>query len=217
MRRGFKRSWCASFVVLLLLSLSSAQSQGPSSSSSSPSQAVSGSEDSLAAVVRRAKVQKDGHSKKVITDDDLQSGLGPLPRLKTDEAENGEDVIAAIAKYKQSHSPEQTETVVRRWYNEYDTELAAAIKNNLETKEVRGASVNNAYEVCQNEQDYSECRRRQVAEAKGARYDQADIARTGQWIVRLQHSLSNVRNRLLQMGFRYDWFKVRTTNNIDRF
>lgn len=214
MRPGFKRFWCAGFVVLLLLSLSSAQSQGPSSSS--PSQAVSGSEDSLGVAVKRAKVQKDGHSKKVITDDDLQSGLGPLPRLKTDEAENGEDVIAAIAKYKQSHSPEQTETVVRRWYNEYDTELAAAIKNNLETKEVRGASVNNTYELCQNEQDYSECRRRQVAEAKG-RYDQADIARTGQWIVRLQHSLTNIRNRLLLMGLRYDWFKVRTTNNIDRF
>jgi hypothetical protein len=181
------------------------------------SQIAPGSEDSLGAVVRRAKAQRDGHSKKIITDDDLQSSLGPLPLLKMNEAENGEDVIAAIAKYKQSHSPEQTETVVRRWYNEYDSELAAAIKNNLETKAARGASLSNAYELCQNEQDYSECQRRQVAEAKGARYDEADIARTGQWIVRLQHSLSNVRNRLLQMGLRYDWFKVRTTNNIDRF
>jgi hypothetical protein len=71
--------------------------------------------------------------------------------------------------------------------------------------------------LCDDSQDYEQCAKRRVAEEHGARYDIAEVASTNQQIVRLQHSLMNIRNRLLQMGFRYDWFKVRTTNNIDRF
>jgi hypothetical protein len=133
------------------------------------------------------------------------------------EAENGEDVIAAIISYKQSHSAEQTEEAVRRWFDEYDKELEEAIQSNIEIKAVRGANVGNAYVLCENDQDYYQCQKRRVAETDGARYDQAEIARNSEWIVRLQHSLMNIRNRLPQMGLRYDWFKVRTTNNIDRF
>jgi hypothetical protein len=140
-----------------------------------------------------------------------------LPRLKIKEAENGEDVIAAIITYKQNHSADQTEDAVHRWFDEYDNELEKAIQSNIEIKAVRGANVGNADVLCENAQDYYECQKRRVAEVHGARYDQAEIARNNEWIVRLQHSLMNIKNRLPQMGLRYDWFKVRTTNNIDRF
>ena len=136
MRLCPKNRWYVIVALMTLLGLSSAQNRPPSSPP--PSQTSPESEDPLGTVSRRAKAQKDVHSKKIITDDDLQSSLGPLPRLKMNEAENGEDVLIAITKYKQTHSPEQTETAVRRWYDEYDKELADAIKDNLEIKALRG-------------------------------------------------------------------------------
>jgi hypothetical protein len=42
-----------------------------------------------------------------------------------DVADSGDDVIAAIAEYKKTHKPEETEDAVRRWYDKYDQELAA--------------------------------------------------------------------------------------------
>jgi len=36
-------------------------------------------------------------------------------------------------------------------------------------------------------------------------------------MVRIQHSFSKVRNGLQMNNLRYDWFKIRTTNNIDQF
>lgn len=215
MRRKAKSHWYATVVLLVCVGLSHAQTQVSSGPSNSPT--APGSDDSLAAVAKRAKVQKDRHSKKIVTDDDLHSNSDTLPRLKTNEAENGEEVIAAIAEYKKSHTPQETETVIHLWYDEYDAQLAAAIKTNLEIRALRGATENDAYDLCQSGQDYDECQKRRVAEAKGARYDQTAIARNSELITRLQHSLMNIRARLPQMGLRYEWFKLRTTNNIDRY
>jgi hypothetical protein len=214
MRVNVKKPWYWIVIFLVSFGVGHAQTTAPSSNATSPE---SGPDNSLGAVARRAKAQKDRHSKKTVTDDDLHLSSDPLPHLKTNEAENGEAVIAAIADYKKSHTPQETETVVRRWYEEYDVELAEAIKSNLEIKALRGATVNDAYELCQTGQDYAECERRRVAEAKGERYDQAEIARNSELIVRLQHSLSNIRAHLPQMGLRYEWFKLRTTNNIDKY
>ena len=205
--------WSAIFLVSL--GLSHAQTAAPTSTPTSA--AESGSDNSLGAVARRAKAQKDRHSKKTVTDDDLHLSFDPLPHLKTNEAENGEAVIAAIADYKKSHTPQETETVARRWYDEYDAELAEAIKTNLEIRALRGATENDAYDLCQSGQDYIQCEKRRVAELKGARFDQAEIARNSDLIVRLQHSLMNIRGHLPQMGLRYEWFKLRTTNNIDKY
>jgi len=178
--------------------------------------------DSLAAAAAQAKAQK-GRAKKVVTDENIEAGIGPLPRLKENEAENGEEVIAAIAAYKANHTADDTEQVVRRWYEEYDEELKDAINANLEIRNTRAANLKNGYDLCQDPQqyrdyeDYQRCQERWMAENRGARNDQVAIARNSQWIVRLQHSMTNIRNGLFMMGLRYDWFKVRTTNGIDRF
>jgi hypothetical protein len=171
----------------------------------------------VAAAARLARAGRKAHSRRIITDDDLQSTLGPLPSLKMNEAENGEEVVAAITRYKQTHSPEETEVAVRRWYDEYDKQLADAIQSIQEIKALRGANLNNAADLCEKDTNYQQCNARRSAEARGARYDQQEITRNGQSILRLQHSLLNIRNHLLQQGFRYEWFKVRTTNNVDRF
>jgi hypothetical protein len=215
MRSGLAELALAAALSLVLFV--SAWSQNAPMTSGQPPAPGSGDDQSLGAIAHKARAQKSAHAKRVITDDDLQNGFAPLPRLKMNEAENGEDVVAAISQYKQAHSPEQTESIVRRWFDEYDQYLAKAIGNNAEIKATRGANVNNAYAICEDDHNYEECRKRKIAEVDGARYDEAQIARNNESIVRLQHSLMNIKNRMAQMGLHYEWFKVRTTNNIDRF
>lgn len=170
----------------------------------------------LAAAARSTK-DKAAHAKKVITDEDMEVTAGPLPRLKMDGAENGDDIVAAIAKYKTDHTPEQTANAVHIWYDRYDQMLAAAIQQNLDVKVFRDANYSNGYELCQQSQDYQQCQNRQMAELRGARNDQVEMAKNINLEVRIQHAFMKVRNGLMQNGLRYDWFKVRTTNGIDTF
>jgi len=184
------------------------QSQPQTSSSSAPS---------IAGAARDAKAQKTARAKKVFTDEDMEAIAGPLPRLKMDGAENADDVVAAIAKYKADHTPEQTEAAVHIWYDRYDGMLAAAIQENLDVTVLRNANYSNGYELCQQSQDYQQCNSRQMAELRGARNDQVEMAKNSNLEVRVQHAFMKVRNGLQMNGLRYDWFKIRTTNGIDTF
>jgi hypothetical protein len=81
----------------------------------------SGTASPLAAAATSAKAQKTAHAaKKVFTDDDMEANAGPLPRLKMDGPDNGDEIVAAITKYKETHTQEQTEQVVQTWYDRYD-------------------------------------------------------------------------------------------------
>ena len=132
-------------------------------------QTTNDTETPLAAAARKAKAQKGMHAKKVFTDEDMEATSGPLPRLKMDGPENGEEVVAAIAKYKTNHTPEETERAVHIWYDRYDEMLAAAIQENKDTQVLRNANTSNGYELCEQGGDYMQCRNRQMAEQRGAR------------------------------------------------
>ena len=168
-------------------------------------------------MVRGDKAQKGEHAKRVLTDEDMENTSGPLPRLKMEGAENADEVIKAIASYKTTHEPAETEKAVRIWYERYDEMLAAAIQENLDLKTLRDENMNNGNELCQESQDYQQCQARRNAEMRGAQHDRAKMAENSNLMVRIQHSFSKVRNGLQQNGLRYDWFKIRTTNNIDQF
>jgi hypothetical protein len=174
-------------------------------------------DDSPAQAARDKKAQKTNHAKKIITDEDLETSAGPLPRLKMDGPENGDEVVAAIATFRMTHTPEQTEAAVRLWYDRYDEMLAAAIRENLDTKTLRETNYRNGYELCQESQDYAQCHARQMAELRGARIDQLEMTKNTNLEVRIQHAFLKIRNGLTKNGLHYDWFRVRTTNGIDIF
>lgn len=208
-------------VVLATLGLSavptvSSQTAARDAQSSSASGSTT-SDNSLTAAARDAKAQKPARAKKVFTDEDMEAVSGPLPKLSMEGAENGDEVVAAIAKYKQSHKPEETERAVRIWYDRYDEMLAGAIQENLDMRVLRDANQSNGYELCQESQDYQKCQSRQMAEMRGARNDQLQAAKNGQLEVRIQHVFGKVRAGLLQNNLHYPWFKIRTTNGIDVF
>jgi hypothetical protein len=211
-----KRSFFFHFVTFLALSvLSPGQNNAAPSSPSVPETCPAG--DSLGAIACRSKGQKTTHAKKSFNDDDLEHSAGPLPALRMDVADSGDDVIAAIAEYKKTHKPEETEDAVRRWYDKYDQELAAAIGDNIDLKSLREANVASGYELCQESRNYRYCQTRELAEARGARHDQAAMNVNNNLSLRIQHAFMNVRNGLLQNGLHYAWFKIRTTNNVDKF
>lgn len=167
--------WKLITACALLLALRCAAQNAPASCKSQPpdnarevqSSETSDSAGSIAAAARSTKAQKTGRAKKVITDEDMEAVAGPLPRLKMDGAENADEVVAAIAKYKLDHTPEQTEQAVHVWYDRYDDILGAAIQENLDLQTLRSANMSNGYELCQESQDYQKCQSRQMAESRG--------------------------------------------------
>jgi hypothetical protein len=199
----------------------SSQKQNPSSapaaSQDSASQNSGDSDNSLAAAAKSAKTQKAAHSKKVFTDEDMETSAGPLPRLKMDGPENADEVVAAIAAYKLTHTPEQTEEAVHAWFDRYDQILAAAIQENHDVAALRSANMSNGYALCQESQDYQKCASRQMAEQRGVQSDQQEYIKNNNLTVRIQHAFMKVRNGLNISNVHYSWFKIRTTNNIDVF
>ncbi len=131
--------------------------------------------------------------------------------------ENSDEVMAAVATYRANHTAEQTERVVRIWYERYDEILAAAIQSNIETRVLRDANTSNGYELCMESRDYQQCNNRQMAEQRGARNDQIQIAKNFNVESRIQQAFMRIRNALMIKNLRYDWFKVRTTNGVDKF
>ena len=218
MRQSGKSKWHVLALVVGCLAISLPAAAQNDSCSAQPAPAASDEPAaSLAAAARDSKAQKSVHAKKVFTDEDMEATAGPLPRLKMDGAENADEVVTAISHYKATHTPEETEKAVRIWYDRYDEMLAAAIQDNQEMMVLRNANSSNGYELCQESGDYEKCRNRQMAEQRGARSDQVQMSKNSQLEVRIQHAFMKVRNGLQMNNLRYEWFKIRTTNNIDVF
>jgi hypothetical protein len=202
---------------VLALLISAAVAQQTPVAPPAPQPTSTGNEESLGAVARTSKRQTTARAKKVITEDDMDAAANILPRLRTEGAENSDEIIAAIGKYKQTHTPAETEEVVQAWYERYDEDLAAAIQQNQVVNSLREENLSNGYEICRQGGDYESCERRRRAEYTGARHDQATIISNGALEVRIQHEFMKVRGGIMRYGLRYDWFKVRTTNGIDLF
>lgn len=192
------------FAILLA---ASAICMGQDAASAAPPQATPNTAD-LAALARNAKAQKTAHAKKVFTDDDMEGTAGPLPRMKMDGADNGDEVVAAIAKYKASHTPEQTEQVVQEWYDRYDEMLVATIQENREMQTVGSVNLSNANELCQQSQDYEKCQSRQLAEARGSRADSNRMTKNFALMNRIQNTFRKVRSGLQMNYLNYSWFRI---------
>ena len=215
---GAKFCWSlppASF-FWLFLAASFAQ-QAPPAAPSSPEPTSTGTQQSIAAAARNSKKQTTSQTRKVITEDDMDALRNALPRLIMDGAENSDEIVAAIGKYRQSHSAAETEAAVQAWYEKYDEQLAAAIQQNLVVNTLREENVSNGYEMCRESGDYQTCENRRRAEYIGVRHDLATIRNNNALEVRIQHAFMKVRGGIMRYNLRYDWFKIRTANGIDKF
>jgi hypothetical protein len=216
-RQSFLLRYQRTLCVFLLLVFEAAAQNAPVSCQTHYEQGPSSADESVAAAARNSKSKKETHAKKVFGDEDMEAWSGPLPRLKMEGTENADEIITAITAYRANHTAEQTERVVHLWYERYDEVLAAAIQNNIETRVLRDANTSNGYELCMESRDYQQCHDRQMAEQRGARNDQVQIAKNLNVESRIQQSFMRIRNALMTNNLRYAWFKVRTTNGVDKF
>jgi len=216
-QNGYRGRFALIWGTLLLLAFGAFAQSTPMVCQAPNQPAPSNTDESVAAAARKNKAQQSTHTKRVITDEDMEAWSGPLPKLRLDGTENSDEIIAAIMNYRKVHTPEETEKVVHAWFDRYDEILAAAIHNSMETRFLRDANTNNGYELCMESQDYEHCRNRQMAEQRGARHDQVQMAGDLNVESRVQQAFMRIRNALFVHNLRYEWFKVRTTNGVDRF
>lgn len=192
----FRVRFHRNFILILFCAaaISGAAAQTVPPSTLAPPPPTSSSDKPVAAAVRDSKAQKTPHAKRVFTNEDMDANIGPLPPLKMDGIDNSDQVIAGIGEYRKKHTPEQIEQAVRDWYDEYDSQLAAAIQDNQNRSVLMQENQANGYDLCRQGGDYEKCANRQMAEAVGARNDQTVIARNNALIHRLQNAFMKIRN-----------------------
>jgi hypothetical protein len=202
---------CLLGISLLLGSSALALAQSPPAAASTPAQS-SAPASPLAAAASSAKAQKSGHAKKVFTDDDMEANAGPLPRMKMDGPENGDEIVAAITKYKETHTPEQTEQAIRTWYDRYDEMLVATIQENRDMATIGSVNMSNGNELCQQSQDYEHCQSRQMADQRGSRTDQTQMIKNNALMMRIQRVFQKVRGALMMNNLHYSWFRIQSNS-----
>ena len=206
------------YTLFLVLLAAAAEAQQPTPvAPAAPEPTATGAEEPLGTMVRNSKKQAATRAKKVITEDDMDALANKLPKIRTDGAENSDEIIAAIGEYKQNHTPEETEAAVQAWYERYDADLAAAIQHNQVVNSLREENLSNGYEICREGMDYQKCEGRRRAEYIGQRHDQLTIRENMILETRIQHVFMKVRGGMWRYNLHYDWFKIRTSNGIDMF
>lgn len=202
---------CLLGISLLLGSSALTLAQSQPAAASPPAQS-SAPASLLAAAASSAKAQKTGHAKKVFTDDDMEANAGPLPRMKMDGPENGDEIVAAISKYKETHTPEQTEQAIRTWYDRYDEMLVATIQENRDMATIGSVNTSNGNELCQQSQDYEHCQSRQMADQRGSRTDQTQMIKNNALMMRIQRVFQKVRGALMMNNLHYSWFRIQSNS-----
>ena len=213
---GLRSSLLRASVFSLLVSAAIAQSPVPVAPAV-PEPTYTGKEESLGNVARNSKKPTSGKAKRVITEDDMDAVANILPRIRTEGAENSDEIIAAIGEYKASHTPEETEAAVQAWFERYDEDLAAAIQQNQTVSTLREENFSNGNELCREGGDYWMCEKRRRAEYIGQRHDQYTLSKNMALETRIQHVFMKVRGGISRYNLHYGWFRIRTTNGIDTF
>jgi hypothetical protein len=160
---------------------------------------------------KREAQQKNGtRTRAVITDENLVTRKGPIPAIQIAGADNSEDILAAIADFRATHTPRETEDAIRAWYEDHDRQLVLAIEENSRLEQVRGQGGHN--DSFQSSGDYRQDRERQMLVYRNIAGDVSAYRENGLLIARIQQAFGRVRAGLRLKGITYDWMKIRFAN-----
>lgn len=163
---------------------------------------VSVAEASRKARENKAKAEP---AKKVINDETLAVEKGPIPDLNLEGRDNTEDIIKAIAAYKRDHTPEETERVVREWYNRYDQIMQHASDQNAS---IRSRQEDDRIQPRPYPDDYQKYREEQLSEARAKVQDDKLLKQNGMLAGRIQSAFYKIKNDLsFKYKLNYDWLK----------
>lgn len=175
--------------------------------------AQNGEPKSLADVARQSKVEKKDQAR-LIKSDDLPDPTKPLiPDVFSSGIDNSDDILKAIDDYRGTHNLQETEAVVRIWYEKHDALMANAIEDNKRIEQ-RERDRQLGYVVTdvqpRTQQEYAEAQR---AALISRREDLKRKQENGLLTARIQQAFQKVRGQVRsKYGMKVEWFKVRCGN-----
>jgi hypothetical protein len=139
-------------------------------------------------------------SKAVLTDDAIRAGKTGIPDVSHTE-DNTAEIVAAILKYYDTHTPSQTEEKAKEWYALQDSEMERMV---VESSNIR----EEASDRCESadERDAAACERLQSHRARLDATRKNEL-RAAFW--RMNATIQRVRFHLAYKKLKYDWMVQR--------
>ncbi len=173
---------------------------------------------SLGDVARENRSNKQASPKsKVVVDEDSASvrpDTSPFPKMAIEGLDNTDEILKAMETYRTHHSAEEFETTVRSWYENYDSMMENALRDQKTAKDhrldrIRGMQSGPLDRIT----DYRQYEMRRRQEVRDDDEDRQRIEADGLLTARIQQMFVKVRSSLIGKGLRYEWFKIRFGNN----
>lgn len=152
-------------------------------------------QEDLAEAARKAREKKGARAKKVITDDE-DGGIKKktvFPELKTEGNNNRDEVVAKIKEFKSTHTPAETETAVREWFDQHTGKITQLIQD-----------ITNIAERIARRTDTSEDGEVSSAQAHAWEQDSARIRDELANARRIRSELRTILSSLKQLSLEYD-------------
>ncbi len=168
---------------------------------------------SLAEVARDSQKEKKLVAKIVLSDDTQQLRKSIIPDVFSGGIDNYDEILRAIADYRSAHNLQETEDIVRLWYERHDSMLANAIEENrrIEQRErdrQMGYPITDAQPRSQ--QEYMEMRRIEII---SRREDLMHKQENALLIARIQQAFTRIRPAIKsKYGMNVEWMKIRCAN-----
>jgi hypothetical protein len=161
-----------------------------------PAQTSSDQPKSLGDVARDSRKEKKEPAKIVLSDETERVHKPLIPDVFYGGIDNIDEIFKAIEEYRSTHNLQETEAVVRTWYEKHDAMLANAIEQNrrIEQRErdrQLGYSVSDSQPRSQ--QEYMEIQR---VELISRREDLRHKQENGLLSARIQQAFGRVRTQM---------------------
>jgi hypothetical protein len=166
-----------------------------------------GEQPSLAEVARQNREQKKAKSKIVITDETIAASKGPIPEIKENGTDNSKEIVAAVARFKSTHTAQETEAALHSWYDGEDSQLAYEYGQSQQNWD--GSWTRYYGSQDRPPATYQQMQERQLTQARANDVDRRSQAVSTDMRVNLQSRLGKVREGVCALGLNYEWFKIR--------
>src|SRR5690242_2824486 len=188
-------------------------SSADAAANTSPASA-SNAGNSLGSVARSLKGGKAAPTKRVFSNDDMEAGDEPLPRLNLNigQRDNSAAVVSAIVAYRQTHTLKQTEDTVHAWFDLYDRTLADAVVGLNNHQSARQTDAQTMHAPCPTGEFAADCEKERQAAVYKVLDSDPVLNKDNRVIGRIQDGLKNVREGLWMKNIHYSWFMIRSSD-----
>jgi hypothetical protein len=175
-----------------------------------PAQTATDQPKSLAEVARDSRKEKKDPAKIILSDETEPVHNKPqIPDVFSGGIDNVDEILKAIADYRSTHNLQETEAVVRLWYEKHDALLANAIEQNrrIEQRERDRQLVSSMSDS--HPRTAQEFKEKQQVEMISRREDQMHKQENSLLATRIEHAFRRTRTQMKsKYSMNIEWFKI---------